>query len=114
MCPREDLMIPMTFLGLALAAGLSAGASAHAQGAPTPTRPDPLNSGAAVPAATHASGLARYRSAGDVKVGSWREANDMVARIGGWRVYAREATQPEAATAPAPAASQPPSGSVRP
>jgi hypothetical protein len=114
MCLREDLMIPMTFLGLALAAGLSAGASAHAQGAPTPTRPDPLNPAAAVPAAAHATALARYRSAADVKVGSWREANDAVTRIGGWRVYAREAAQPEAATAPAPAASQPPSGSVRP
>jgi hypothetical protein len=107
-------MIPTTFLGLALAAGLAAGASAQAQGAPALTRPDPLNPGAAVPAATHASALARYRGAADVKVGSWREANDMVARIGGWRVYARESAQPEAATAPAPAASQPPSGSVRP
>jgi hypothetical protein len=107
-------MIPTTFLGLALAAGFAAAAPAQAQGAPTPTRPDPLNPGAAVPTATHASALARYRSAADVKVGSWREANDMVARIGGWRVYAREAAQPEAATAPAPAASQPGSGSVRP
>lgn len=104
-------MIPTTFLRLALAAGFAAGASAHAQSAPTPTRPDPLNPGAAVPAATHATALARYRSAGDAKVGSWREANDTVARIGGWRVYAREAAQPEAV--PAPAASQPTSGSGR-
>lgn len=107
-------MIPTTFLGFALAAGLAAGASAHAQGAPTPTRPDPLNPGTTVPAATHTSALTRYRSTGDVKVDSWREANDMVARIGGWRVYAREAAQPEAASAPAPAVSQSPSGSVRP
>lgn len=107
-------MIPTTFLGLGLAASLAIGASAHAQSAPTPTRPDPLNPGATVPAATHASALARYRSAGDVQVGSWREANDTVARIGGWRVYAREAAQPEAATAPAPAASQPSGGAVRP
>lgn len=109
-------MIPTTFLRLALAAGFAAGASAHAQSAPTPTKPDPLNPGAAVPAASHATALARYRSAGDVKVGSWREANDMVARIGGWRVYAREAAQPEAAqpeAVPAPAASQPTSGSGR-
>jgi hypothetical protein len=103
-------MVPTTLLGLALAAGLAAGA--HAQGAPTPTRPDPLNSGAAVPAATYASALARYRSATEVRVGSWREANDTVARIGGWRVYAREAAQPEAAPAPAP--SQPTRGSGRP
>jgi hypothetical protein len=108
-------MIPPTFLGLAaLAAGLAVGASAHAQGTPAPSRPDPLNPGAAVPAATHASALARYRSAGEVKVGSWREANDAVTRIGGWRVYAREAAQAEVAPAPAPAASQPLGGSVRP
>lgn len=108
-------MIAPTFLGLlALTAGLAAGASAHAQGAPAPTRPDPLNPGTAVPAATHTSALARYRSAGDVKVGSWRDANDTVTRIGGWRVYAREAAQAESAPVPAPAASQPPGGSVRP
>jgi hypothetical protein len=107
-------MIPTTFFGLALAAGLAAGAAAHAQGAPAPTRPDPLNPAAAVPAATHASALARYRSAGEVKVGSWREANDAVTRIGGWRAYAREAALPEAAPARAPAASQPPGGSIRP
>jgi hypothetical protein len=108
-------MIPPTFLGLAaLATGLAVGAAAQTQGAPAPTRPDPLNPGAAVPAATHTSALTRYRSAGEVKVGSWREANDAVTRIGGWRVYAREAAQPEAAPVPAPAASPPPGGSVRP
>ena len=108
-------MIRPTFLRLAtLAASLSAGTAAHAQGAPAPTRPDPLNPGTAVPAATHTSALARYRSASEVKVGSWRDANDAVTRIGGWRVYAREAAQAEPAPAPAPAAAQPPGGSVRP
>jgi hypothetical protein len=107
-------MIPTTYFGLALAAGLAVGASAQAQGTPAPSRPDPLNPSVAVPAATHASALARYRSAGEVKVGSWREANDAVTRIGGWRVYAREAAQAEAAPAPSPAPSQPPGGSVRP
>jgi hypothetical protein len=108
-------MIPPTFLGLAaLAAGLAVGTAAQAQGAPAPSRPDPLNPGAAVPAATHTSALARYRSAGEVKVGSWRDANDAATRIGGWRVYAREAAQADAAPAPAPAASPPPGGSVRP
>jgi hypothetical protein len=34
-------------------------------------------------------------------VGSWREANDTVNRIGGWRAYAREAKPPES---PPPAA----------
>jgi hypothetical protein len=88
-------------------------ATVHAQSAPKPATPDPLNPSAVVPAAIYASPLARYRPAGDVKVGSWREANDTVTRIGGWRVYAREAQQPDAAPAAkpgAPAASAPPAG----
>jgi hypothetical protein len=123
MCPREDLMNPTTHFGLAFAACLAVSASAHAQSAVTPAKPDPLNPSAAVPAAAHATSLARYRPAGDVKVGSWREANDTVARIGGWRVYAREAAKPEpsaqvpsapgSAPAPAPAASRPMSGQGR-
>ena len=40
----------------------------------------------------------RYKSYRDEKTGSWREANDTVERIGGWRAYAKEAQQPEAAT----------------
>ena len=37
----------------------------------------------------------------DETVGSWREANDNVGRIGGWRTYLREAQQPDApASAP--------------
>lgn len=31
----------------------------------------------------------------DEKVISWKEANDNVGRIGGWREYAKEARQPE-------------------
>ena len=110
-----------THLGFAVAAGLAVSATVHAQSAPKPATPDPLNPSAAVPAAIYASPLARYRPAGDVKVGSWREANDTVTRIGGWRVYAREAAQPEPAEqapgstpapagAPAPAASHPMGG----
>jgi len=59
-------------------------------------RPDPLDARAAVPPLVHASALALYRRLGEVPVGSWREANDAVTRIGGWRAYTREANQPEA------------------
>ena len=40
-----------------------------------------------------------YRRFSDEKVGSWREANDNVGRIGGWREYAKEAQQPDAGAA---------------
>ncbi len=88
---------------------------AHAQGSPSRAeRADPLNAQARVPAVTHQSPLAAYRRLGDDKPVSWKEANETVNRIGGWRAYAREAQQPEpAASAPAargPNAQQP--GSV--
>lgn len=50
------------------------------------------------------SSFAQFRRIGDDKPVAWREANDAVARIGGWRVYAREAQQPDPAAAEKPAA----------
>ena len=67
---------------------------------------DPLDALASVPRVTHVSSLAQHRRMTDEKVGSWREANDNVGRIGGWRTYLREAQQPDAA-ASAPGASSP-------
>jgi hypothetical protein len=74
---------------------------------PPTTRPDPLNANAAVPALTYQSSFANYRRiSDDSKPLSWREANEAAARIGGWRVYAREAqTADPAPAAPAAAAS---------
>ena len=55
----------------------------------------------AAPPPTNALGyesvFTRYKSYRDEKTGSWREANETVDRIGGWRTYAKEAQQPEAA-----------------
>ena len=45
--------------------------------------------------------LLRYKPMTDQKLGGWREANDNVGQIGGWRTYLKEAQQPEAST-PAP------------
>lgn len=103
-------------LGLLAAAWLAAAAGTHAQPAPAVngTRAaDPLQPGAAVPPLVYSSPLARYRVAGDVAVGSWTEANDTVTRIGGWRTYAREASQPEAPT-PVPAARTAPAAASSP
>lgn len=53
--------------------------------------------------------LVQYRSAfsdyvpySEQKIDSWRQANDTVGEIGGWRTYAKEARQPD------PPALQPP------
>ena len=74
--------------------------------------PDPLDPKATVPALAHASPLAWYKPAGDVTLVPWKDANDTTARVGGWRVYAREADPPEPAPPPAsaPAASRPTPG----
>jgi hypothetical protein len=81
--------------------------SAH----PAPSvRPDPLDAKASVPALSYRSSFSRYRGLGEDKPVSWREANDAVARIGGWRVYAREAQQPEPTPPDADAAVSPKPG----
>lgn len=76
----------------------------QAQAQPTTTRPDPLDPKARVPAIRYESSLGQSRRIGDDKPIAWREANEAVARIGGWRVYAREAQQPDPATPTAPSA----------
>jgi hypothetical protein len=72
--------------------------------------PDPLDPKAEVPAQRYESSLAGYRRSGEAKPIGWREANDTVNRIGGWRAYAREAQQPDpaAGTKPAPVAVEAP------
>lgn len=89
-------------LSLALLAPLVAAA----QPSTTPAARDPLDARAAVPPALHRSALAGYRGAASAPAEpiGWRRANDAVARIGGWRAYAREAAASEPAASAASAA----------
>ena len=73
----------------------------------------------AVPAENERTGLAPYRSAlegyqrySDEPIQPWRESNDNVGKIGGWRVYAREAQGAQAA--PAAPSKEPAAGSNPP
>ncbi len=85
------LLRPAPLLGLA--------AAALAQ-----PRPDPLEATAAVPAPRHESVVASHRRPGEPAVAPWPASNATVARIGGWRSYAREAHAPAAgASQPSPA-----------
>lgn len=62
---------------------------------------DPADPKVTVPPVRYDSAFARYRPNADVEVGPWRDANDNVGRIGGWRVYGREAiADPKADRAP--------------
>ena len=86
---------PALLLTVLLAAPAQAQSSAAA-------RPDPLNPQAQVPALRYESAFAKFRRVGDDQPLAWRDANEAVARIGGWRAYAREGQQPDAAAAPVP------------
>ena len=101
---RKPCAVQSALLAALLLATLTAQAQAQAQAqtqaAAKAARPDPLDAKASVPALSYESSFSRYRRMGDEKPVSWRDANDTVTRIGGWRVYAREAQQPD----PAPAA----------
>ena len=99
-------LMPVAFRAAALSYVVFATA-AHAQPAGGPARPDPLDAKASIPALAYASPFSQYRRPGDEKLISWRDANDTVARIGGWRAYAREAQQPEPAPAAKPPAATP-------
>lgn len=99
---------------------LTALLAAQAQAQPTTTRPDPLDPKARVPATRYESSLGQARRIGDDKPVAWRDANEAVARIGGWRVYAREAQQPDAppstppAVTPAQSAASTPAATTKP
>ena len=90
---------PLAWLVAMAMAALSAQAEPTARAG----KPDPLDPKAKVPALTYASSLKPAERLAADKPISWREANDNVARIGGWRVYAREAQQPDPAPAAKPA-----------
>lgn len=55
--------------------------------------------------------IARYKPMTDQKTGSWREANDTVSRIGGWRAYLRQSQAPDAM---APGVADVPAATVAP
>ena len=57
-----------------------------------------------------------YKPYSDDKLLDWKGANENTGRIGGWRVYAKEASQPDGAAAAPDAAVKPASkaGSAKP
>ena len=84
------------------------GSAASATGA-TAASAKPNAAGTSMPLQFE-SVLSRYKPMTDQKLGSWREANDTVTRIGGWRTYLKESQAPDTA-APATTA---PSTTARP
>jgi hypothetical protein len=102
---RRPFLLRALLLGGAAAATLALLGPAQQATAQTPSAPgraDPLDPQAAVPPVQFSSAFTPYRRMSDAPVGSWREANDTVTRIGGWRAYAREANTPPTPANPAP------------
>ncbi len=80
-------MPPFVFHSLATACSALA-ATAFAQQAPAPAARPPAAD--AMPSSVYRSAWSGYRPFADEKVISWKDANDEVRRIGGWRAYLRE------------------------
>ncbi|MBC5767471.1 hypothetical protein H8R02_23595 [Ramlibacter sp. GTP1] len=110
---------PMLALWLAVSSGLLTLAAS----AQTPAVPPARAAASALVARTPAtpgeyrSALEGYQPYSENKMVPWKEANDTVGKIGGWRAYAKEATEGQgqqwhaghaapAASAAKPAASQ--------
>ena len=99
--PIRRWLTPGALLAVWLPASLTAVTAQAQPGAPG-TRLDPLDPKASIPMLSYQSSFSQYRRLDDGKLISWRDANDTVTRIGGWRVYAREAQQPDLAAPMAP------------
>ena len=80
-------MKPVFLLAAMVAGGVCNSISAFAAA-------DPTDAQSAVAPLKYQSPFRDYRVLGDDKRIPWKDANDEVARIGGWRAYAREAQQP--------------------
>ncbi len=92
--------IHQAWLPLAAAIGISGapGALAQPSTAPPPssrTDTDPSNAAAPIPSAIYRSPLGHYRAFVEPEVAPWRQTNDRVLQRGGWRAYAREASEPD-------------------
>jgi hypothetical protein len=90
---RRNWLWPWAAAALAASAAAQSPAPTTFVGSAAPAQPLPYR-----------SALDAYRPFTEEEVMPWREANDTVARIGGWREYARASREP---AGPAPASSAP-------
>lgn len=87
-------------LGAAAVAFTLTLATGWAQAAAGDGRSDPGDANADVPPVQYQSPLKRFRTLADEQPKSWKDANDNVERIGGWRAYAKEAANPDRPVVP--------------
>ncbi len=101
---HEDSMLPfISRFGLSGLVAIAA-LSAQAQVATTPALPAPSASKPTAPPATqqpsaplaYKSAFDGYQPFADAKPVPWKDANNTVETVGGWRAYAKEAPEPSA------------------
>lgn len=97
------------FVAVAAVATATAGCTAVP---PAPAGPNPTDPAAAAPPVVYQPVFGGYQPYTDQPVGNWRDANDAVGRIGGWREYAREVEADAAPGAPQPAGAKPAPGAA--
>jgi hypothetical protein len=85
-------IVGLPLMPAAAPAQAPATASAAAS-APPAARPDPVDAKAAVAAVRYRSSLSDYQAFAEPAVAPWRETNERVRERGGWRAYAREASE---------------------
>lgn len=92
-----SLFLPASW-PVALSALVALQASAQVNSPPTTPAPTTSTSATAqaVPASlAYRSAFDGYQPFTDEKVAPWKDSNSTVQKIGGWRVYAKEAAEPE-------------------
>ena len=112
--PSKVVTLMAASAALALPVFAQNPASATHSPSPSSARADATDPKAVVPPLVYNSVLRGYRPNVEIEVGAWKDINDNVGRIGGWRVYAKEARQPDAATTDTGAASAPANPNAKP
>lgn len=96
MSPYFRIAAAMASLAVAASPAVAQTAAAPAAAAGSSAQGNPASG-----AGAYRSAFTGFRGFAEQPVGSWRQANDLVGTVGGWRSYAREA---QGAEAPASAA----------
>lgn len=100
---HSDLRAPLATLALLAASLGTMQASAQAPATAPAQQPGPAALAEAAPPG-YRSALEGYQRYSDEKIVNWKQANDTAGQIGGWRAYAKEASQdpsPDGAAKPA-------------
>ena len=87
---------------LVVAVTATAASAALAQPVADAVRGTAADPGAPVEPMVYHSPFARYRPLSEAAVAPWKSVNDEVARIGGWKAYAREAQEGAASATTGP------------